>query len=169
MNTILIPWVIASTLLLFVAAYWVYTLEKRVDDLEGRCETLIQLSEMAPDPSDEQGMLTLLQRLDDQGDRLDRIEPTVRRFGAALPHVVQGLGVVRYNAFDGVGGDQSFSVALIDTKGNGVVLSGLHTGDEVRVYAKPLHNWKATHSLSADEQRALGEARQRMEGIPGNG
>jgi hypothetical protein len=164
MNAILIPWVIAMTILLFVAAYWIYMLEKRLGDLESRSEALIALSEMTP-AEDDESLLAMLQRVEAQEARFEEIEPLISQLASALPHVVQGLAIVRYNAFEGVGGDQSFSIALVDRLGNGAVLSGLNTGDDVRVYAKPVQNWKASYGLSPDEQRALGEARGTMEAV----
>lgn len=163
MNGILIPWVIATTILLFLAAYWIYTLEQRIGQLTERYERLLNASEVLSESTDQAALLPLLNRLDDQEARLGRLEPQVARHGQDLVHTVQGLGIVRYNAFEGVGGDQSFSVALVDTRGDGAVVSGLHTGDDVRVYAKPVQNWKSSYSLSADEQRALGEARSKLE------
>jgi hypothetical protein len=159
MNGILLPWIIATTMLLFLAAYWIYTLEKRLGQLNERYERLLNASEVLSESTEQAALLPLLKRLDDQEIRLGRLEPQVARQGRALTHTVQGLGIVRYNAFEGVGGDQSFSVAFVDSGGNGAVISGLHTGDDVRVYAKPIQNWKSSYSLSADEQRALGEAR----------
>jgi hypothetical protein len=160
MNGILIPWIVATTLLLFLAAYWIYTLEKRIGQLTERYERLLNASEVLSESTDQAALLPLLNRLDDQERRLGRLEPQAVELSRVLAHAVQGLGIVRYNAFEGVGGDQSFSVALVDGSGNGAVLTGLHTGDDVRVYAKPLRNWKSSYSLSADEQRALGGARQ---------
>lgn len=163
MNGILLPWIIATTMLLFLAAYWIYTLEKRLGQLNERYERLLNASEVLSESTEQAALLPLLKRLDDQEMRLGRLEPQVTRQGRALTHTVQGLGIVRYNAFEGVGGDQSFSVAFVDSGGNGAVISGLHTGDDVRVYAKPIQNWKSSYSLSADEQRALGEARNVLE------
>lgn len=168
MVSILIPWVIAATLLVFLAVYWLYRLEQRLVDLERRCEPAINLVDAATD-TDVEALAAMVHQLKDHEGRLDAIEPVARRLAQALPHVIQGVGIVRYNAFEGVGGDQSFSLALIDRNGDGAVVSGLATGDDTRVYAKPLVNWKTTYGLSADEQRALGEARQRMERVPGNG
>ena len=55
-------------------------------------------------------------------------------------------------------------MALVDENGHGVIMTGLHGRDDVRVYAKPLENWKSSHSLSAEEQEVLGTARQNLQG-----
>ncbi len=161
MNSVLVPWVIATTILMFVAAYWIYTLEKRVAGFQERYEGLIEISEALSGTPEQAVLLPLTRRLDVQDGRLGAIESLQRNTVATLAHSIQGLGIVRYNAFDGVGGDQSFSVAVVDGQGHGAIITGLHSGEDVRVYAKPLQNWRSSYSLSADEQRALAEARGR--------
>jgi hypothetical protein len=158
MESVLLPWTIASTILLFVAAYWVYTLERRFNDLEERYTRLLAMTEESEAPT----IAGLLHRLEDQEERLKGAEAYLAELARVLPHTVQGYGVVRYNAFANAGGEQSFSLALVDAKGSGVVVSGLH-GREMRVYAKPLTQWRAAHSLSSEEQEALGLAREMVE------
>jgi hypothetical protein len=153
-NEVLIPWAIATTLLLFVAAYWLYKLERRVAEMDQKYEDLTSL-DIEGDKA-----LELLQRTNRHQERLRDLESSVAQIAGILPHTIQGLGVIRYNAFNGVGGAQSFSMALVDEDGHGVVVTGLHGRDGVRVYAKPLENWKSSHSLSAEEQEALSVARQ---------
>jgi|GEM_PF-249396 len=158
----LVPWVIASTILLFLALYWIYTLEKRVKTIEERYRKILALAEEA----DQATIVQLLTRLDAQDKRLGKVEASLRHFGGIMPHTIQGHGVVRYAAFESVGGDQSFSLALVDGRGNGAMLSGLYTHTDTRIYAKPLTQWRSTYSLSAEEQRALGQARQMIDGVP---
>ena len=163
MDGILIPWVIAATVLLFVAAYWVFTLEKRLGVLQDRYDKLLKMTQAVSGDDDRATMLSLIERLDQHDARLGRLEPLVQRAWSILPHTASGMGIVRYNAFEGVGGDQSFSVALVDAAGSGAIVTGLHSGADMRVYAKPLQNWKSSYSLSPDEQRALGMARKSAE------
>jgi cbb3-type cytochrome oxidase subunit 3 len=156
----LVLWVIASAILLFVGIYWVYMLEKRLKAMEERYQKILALAE----DTDQATIVQFLTRLDGQEKRLDQAEVALRRFGDILPHTIQGHGVVRYSAFENVGGDQSFSLALVDAHGNGAMLSGLHRRDDTRVYAKPLTQWRSSYSLSAEEQQALGRARQMIDG-----
>lgn len=159
MDNVLLPWTIATTILLFVGAYWVYTLDRHLKELTARYEHLMALAEDA----DEATLASLLKRLEDQGVRLDEAWALLEQLQALMPHVIQGHGIVRYQAFANVGGDQSFSLALVDAEGNGAVITGLH-GREVRVYGKPLTQWRSSYSLSAEEQEALGHARRMVEG-----
>jgi hypothetical protein len=69
------------------------------------------------------------------------------------------LGIVRYDAFGDVGGRLSWSVALLDDRGDGVVLTAIHGRSEARSYAKSIAAWKCDQPLSPEEQEAVGAAR----------
>jgi hypothetical protein len=73
-------------------------------------------------------------------------------------HHVQKVGLVRYNPFKELGGDHSFSLAILDGVNSGIVITGLHTRDRTRIYMKEIVKGKSVHDLSADEKRALEEA-----------
>ena len=159
MDGVLVPWVVATTILLFVAAYWIYTLEGRFKALQGKYSDLLHIADAVSDAPDQAALLPLAERLDGQANRLATVELKLASALQDLSHSVQVLGIVRYNAFEGVGGDMSFSVALVDPSGRGAVITGLHNGDNVRVFAKPVTGWRSSYSLSADEQTALSQAR----------
>ena len=67
---------------------------------------------------------------------------------------VHKTAVLRFNPFKEVGGNQSFSVALLDGKNSGVVLSSLHTREGTRVYAKPVTAGAAEHFPFTEEEKA---------------
>ncbi|WP_246210393.1 DUF4446 family protein [Nocardioides piscis] len=75
--------------------------------------------------------------------------------GDALRH----LSVVRYDAFGDVGGHLSWSVALLDDAGHGVVLSSIHGRSEARTYAKSISGWTCEQQLSPEEEEAIAHAR----------
>lgn len=79
---------------------------------------------------------------------------------------VHKVGVVRFNPFKDLGGDQSFSIALLDGENSGVVISGLHTREGNRVYAKPVELGKAVkHPLTEEEMEAIKKAEAGAEPI----
>ena len=90
--------------------------------------------------------------------RLEELEALARQTDLASRRSLQWLGVLRFNPFDDVGGDQSFALALVDGYGNGVVISSLHMRDVTRVYAKPLKKWEAEHHLTDEEKQAIANA-----------
>ncbi len=71
--------------------------------------------------------------------------------GDALRH----LSVVRYDAFGDMGGHLSWSMALLDDGGNGVVLTSIHGRSEARTYAKNVAAWSCDQALSPEEQEAV--------------
>jgi len=73
---------------------------------------------------------------------------------------VQKVGLVRFNPFKEIGGDHSFSLALLDGKDTGVVVTGLHTRERTRVYMKAIKAGKSEHELSEDERKALIKAQK---------
>jgi hypothetical protein len=68
---------------------------------------------------------------------------------------IQKLGIVRFNPFREVGGDQSFSLALLDDNNTGAVLTSHYTRKENRIYGKPLKEGKSEYPLSEEEQEAI--------------
>jgi methyl-accepting chemotaxis protein len=73
------------------------------------------------------------------------------------------LGVVRFNAFDEMGGDLSFALAILNRQKNGVVISSIYGREEQRTYAKPVENGTSVYLLSEEEKEALRRALQHME------
>ncbi len=71
--------------------------------------------------------------------------------GRALRH----LAVVRYDAFGDMGGHLSWSMALLDDEGDGVVLTAIHGRAETRTYAKNVTGWSSTQQLSPEETEAV--------------
>ena len=77
--------------------------------------------------------------------------------GDALRH----LAVVRYDAFGDMGGHLSWSLALLDDDGHGVVITSIHGRSEARTYAKNVSGWTCEQQLSPEEQEAITHARSR--------
>ncbi len=71
---------------------------------------------------------------------------------------IQKVGVVRFNPFKDVGGDQSFAIALLDNNNNGVVISSLYSREGTRVYTKPIENGTSSYHLSEEEKQAIQKA-----------
>lgn len=91
--------------------------------------------------------------------RLDAAEIALRR-------ALRRVAVVRFSAYADTGGDQSFSVALLDDGNSGVVFSSLHGRDGTRIYAKPVTNGTSRYTLSAEEVRAIEASQQPAGSLP---
>lgn len=68
---------------------------------------------------------------------------------------VSKVGMVRYDAFEDMGGAMSFSAALLDEEGDGLVVSAINGRSETRTYAKPVRGGDSEHNLSPEERSAI--------------
>ncbi len=114
----------------------------------------------------DQAMYALGQRVDQSiaalGQRLDQhlagLATRTMQLEEKAPLNVQHVGIVRFNPFADKGGDQSFAVALLDDHADGVVLNGLHSRNDTRVYAKPIVGGTSTYPLTGEEKEAISRA-----------
>ena len=104
---------------------------------------------------------TIYQLMEDHtifGHRVESVEQTTGRLNAEMKSAVRGVATVRYNAFQDVGGKQSFATAIISEDGTGTVISSIYTRERMNVYAKPIVNFSSEYELSAEEAKAMKEA-----------
>lgn len=88
----------------------------------------------------------------------DQLTEVTQHLETLSHHSVQHIGLVRFNPFGDVGGDQSFAVALLDGDHDGVILSSIYSRAGVRIYAKFVQHGTASHTLSDEEQAAIHHA-----------
>jgi len=73
---------------------------------------------------------------------------------------IQKIGFIRFNPFAELGGDHSFSLAILDSNDSGVIITSLHTRDRTRVYMKDIKKGKSGFELSVEEKKALANAKK---------
>lgn len=103
--------------------------------------------------------------LDGQARKIERLEQAVRtlnktdkRQQVIIDGSVQNVALLRYDAFEDVGGRLSFSCAMLDDRGSGVVLTSINGRQETRVYAKPIAEGRSSYNLSSEEEEAIRQA-----------
>ena len=92
----------------------------------------------------------------------ERLETTIQEFALlkkAHKKAVTKVGMVRFNPFGEIGGDQSFSLAFLDGEDSGVVITSHYGKDVQRIYAKPIKEGKSEYSLSTEEKEAIAQAK----------
>ena len=96
---------------------------------------------------------------------IQRLEAAVRSLHSTdkgqqrlIDGAVRHVGLVRYDAFEDVGGRLSFSCALLDEHGNGVVVTSINGRQDTRVYAKPIVDSRSSYNLSTEEDEAIRQA-----------
>ncbi len=116
----------------------------------------------------EGGLEKLLERLtslERDAAMLDVMQTAMRELELRQNQSFQSVGLVRFNPFTDMGGDQSFALSIVDSYGNGFVLSSLHGRTATRVYAKTVRRGQSTQTVSTEEQAAIDQA-MRFQQLP---
>ncbi|QFG67463.1 DUF4446 family protein [Ornithinimicrobium pratense] len=92
-------------------------------------------------------------------ERLDALEGEVAALRGDLAQALRHVAVVRYDAFGDMGGRMSFSAAIVDDTGDGMVISSIHARGESRTYAKGIVGGDSEIVLTPEERQALDAAR----------
>jgi hypothetical protein len=98
------------------------------------------------------------ERLESVREQTEALRISVNALDASVAGSVQNVGLVRFNPFQETGGDQSFALALLDKRGDGIVMSSLHTRTSTRFYARPIKGGAANSALSEEEAQAVQQA-----------
>ncbi|MEG6617241.1 DUF4446 family protein [Peptococcaceae bacterium 1198_IL3148] len=103
----------------------------------------------------EEIILTVNDQVDQNSQQLLEIKKQQGLIMEKTQHCISTPKIVRYNAFDHMGSNLSFSVALLDQKNDGVILTSIYGRDESRFYAKIINSGQAEQLLSPEEQEIL--------------
>ena len=90
---------------------------------------------------------------------LEGLRGEVQALRVEASDALRHLAVVRYDAFGDMGGHLSWSLALLDDGGNGVVLTSIHGRSEARTYAKNIATCSCDQAMSPEEEEAVKFAR----------
>lgn len=144
-------------LLVIVLGVWLMLLQREIGQLRKTYGALL----VGGDGEDLGKLLSMyVEQMRLAASKADKLTKTSAQMERKLEHSMQRLGLVRFNAFEGTSGEQSFAVALLDGQGSGVVISSLQGRADSRLYAKPVSKWGSTHNLSVEEQEAIAKAYQ---------
>jgi hypothetical protein len=104
-------------------------------------------------------LLSLSEALEAERARVSALEEALSSVRGGVEQSLQHVAVVRYDAFGDMGGRMSFSAAIVDDRGDGMVFSSIHARSESRTYAKGVVGGKSDVTLSPEERHALDAAR----------
>ncbi len=105
--------------------------------------------------------VSLQGRIDDLHRAVDEVAAGLSRVDRRVDAGLANTSIVRYDAYEGTGGQQSASVALLDSERSGIVLSAIQGRDYARVYLKELDRGRAPVALSPEELDAVERAMAR--------
>jgi hypothetical protein len=100
-------------------------------------------------------------RIDDLHRTVDEVAAGLSRVDRRVDGAVTNTAVVRYDAYEGTGGQQSASVALLDATRTGTVVTAIQGRDYARIYVKDLDRGRSSVALSPEEQEAVDRAMAR--------
>ena len=101
----------------------------------------------------------LTEAIEAERARISILEESLSTLRGGVQQSLQHVAVVRYDAFGDMGGRMSFSAAIVDDRGDGMVFSSIHARSESRTYAKGVVGGKSDVTLSPEERHALDAAR----------
>jgi Protein of unknown function (DUF4446) len=105
--------------------------------------------------------VSLQARIDDLHRAVDEIAAGLSRVDRRVDTAVTKTSLVRYDAYEGAGGHQSASIALLDAARTGVVVSAIQGRDYARIYVKELDQGRTSVALSPEEAEAVERAMAR--------
>jgi Protein of unknown function (DUF4446) len=105
--------------------------------------------------------VSLQGRIDDLHSAVDEVAAGLSRVDRRVDTAVTKTSLVRYDAYEGAGGHQSASIALLDAGRTGVVVSAIQGRDYARIYVKELERGRPSVALSPEEQEAVERAMSR--------
>lgn len=105
--------------------------------------------------------VSLQGRIDDLHRAVDEVATGLSRVDRRVDGSVTNTAVVRYDAYEGTGGQQSASVALLDATRTGAIVTAIQGRDYARIYVKDLDRGRSSVALSPEEQEAMERAMSR--------
>ncbi|MGH3077015.1 MAG: DUF4446 family protein [Gaiellaceae bacterium] len=106
-------------------------------------------------------VVSLQARVDDLHRAVDEVAAGLSRVDRRVDGAVTNTAVVRYDAYEGTGGQQSASVAMLDATRTGTVVTAIQGRDYARIYVKDLDRGRSPVALSPEEQEAVERAMSR--------
>lgn len=134
--------------------FWLVFLNQKITRLLGGTQA----------KSIQEALVLLREELDDLRSFRTELEKYLETVETRLKRSVQSIETIRFNPFKGTGdgGNQSFSTAFVDEKGNGVVVSSLYSRERVSIFSKPVKNFKSEFELTEEEQGVIEGAEKKL-------
>lgn len=151
--------ILGAGIIAIIPYFFIYSLRKQLQNFK-EAHVALQ-SYMSGKTLDQllekyiQEVKTIENEMQKQNSRLEKVEDKLRKS-------VDRAELLRFNAFDNMGSDLSFALALLNQEGDGIVLSSINSREESRVYAKPISSGQSTYHLSNEEKQALEKAQNTL-------
>jgi hypothetical protein len=139
--------IIGGSLIIIILLLWILRLERKLRKLlVGKAENL------------DESIVALTAKQKEADVFMTEMEKYLTTVEKRLQRSIQSVETIRFNAFDGVGANQSFATALINEHGDGVVFSSLYGRERTSIFSKPVKGAKSEYELSEEEEQAIKKA-----------
>lgn len=106
----------------------------------------------------EELVIQYLDRIDDVKKQSDYMKEVYNDINNKVDSCIQKVSILRYRAFEDVGSDLSYSIALLNNNNDGVILTSIYGRNESTTYGKPIDKGISRYDLSEEEEQVLKEA-----------
>jgi len=152
LNNSLLSIVVLMTLVFLT---WNLTLHWQIHQTRKKIKLMFRGTKVA----DLEGVIfEQIKRLRQTEKSLQHLEGFARYLEKMALKSVQKVGVIRFNPFKDIGGDQSFCIAFLDAQNSGFTISSLFTREGTRIYTKPIIEGQSSYPLTDEEKEAIGTA-----------
>jgi len=143
--------IIGASAIILLLLFWIIRLEimlkKLLGSKNGSLDDAISILRKDTD--------TLKKHAEKTSEKLEVVDKKLKK-------TVSGNETVRFNPFkgNGSGSNQSFATALVNSEGDGVVISSIYSRDHLSVFSKPIKNSSSEYELTTEEKTALQKAKE---------
>ncbi|CAN7168064.1 DUF4446 family protein [Paenibacillus sp. LjRoot56] len=103
----------------------------------------------------EQLLIDMQNALNEQKAESVKASTQISNIHQSIKKMTSNIKVRRYNAFNEGGSDLSFSLAMLNEEQDGVIITGIHSREQMYVYAKPIAKGQSSYTLSPEEKETL--------------
>jgi len=139
-------------LMILILIIIVIVMLNKISKLNKRCNSFMKGKS---GKSLEQDIVRLYEDNQILKDGMNDNKRNIRSISKQLTKAIQKVGIVRYNAFQTMGGNLSYSLALLDENNDGFILNTIHSTEGCYSYTKDIVNGTCNITLSPEEQKAI--------------
>jgi hypothetical protein len=144
----------ALAVLVIILFIMLMVILKSLNGLESKYRRLMR----GVDNKNLEGLIVgYLDKIDEAKSETEHMKELYDKLNLRLKECIQKVAIIRYRAFEDVGSDLSFSIALLDEGNSGVIITGIYGRNESTTYAKPIDQGISRYDLSQEEQHVLQE------------
>lgn len=146
---------LASLVIALIAVLMTFSLSSRMKKFE---KAYVSLQTLVSGSKLEDLLKTSLREVREVSQQVASHSSRLEQVENKLRGGVDRAELIRFNSFENMGAELSFALALLNQEGTGVVITGIHSIEECRIYAKPIEKGQASVKLAQEEKQAIERA-----------